>query len=52
MYPMIYKMFAKRYKIPLSKVVGGIRVKKDIKQLKREIKSYEKKHRPKDGLFF
>jgi hypothetical protein len=47
-----FKMFAKRYKIPLSKMVDGARVKKDIKQLKREIKAYEKKHKPVNGLFF
>lgn len=42
-----YKMFAKLYKIPLSK--GGKR--KPIKQLQVEIREYETKHKPENGLY-
>ena len=47
-----YIFFAKKHKIPLSKVIDGNREKKTIPQLKGEIKSFEKKNKVTDGLYY
>lgn len=47
-----YKTFAKLYKIKLSKVVDGIRIKKPMSELQKEIYTYEKYNKIKNGLYF
>jgi len=47
-----YKQFAKQYKIRLSKVVNGKRIKKPMSELQHEIYNYEKNNNINKGLYF
>ena len=47
-----YRMFARRYKIKLTKLVRGVRKYRTSKELKKDIYAYEKKNRPKNGMYW
>ena len=47
-----YRLFCKKYDIKLSVVVHGKRRKKNILELRSEIKQYEKTNRITDGLYY
>ena len=51
--PLSYRMFAKKYKIRLTKVIKGVRKYRTSKELKKDIFAYEKKNRPVlNGMYF
>ncbi len=50
--PLTYRMFARRYGIKLTKMANGSRKYRTSKELKKDIYNYEKKHKPKDGMYW
>ena len=47
-----YFAFCKKYGIKKTEVINGKRKRKDILQLRNEIKTYEKTNRVTDGLYY
>ena len=47
-----YLAFCKKYKIKVTEVVNGKRRKKNILELRSEIKQYEKTNGVTDGLYY
>lgn len=49
---MTYKTYATRYGIKLTRKVFGVRRRKSMRDLSREIKNYEKNHKVRNGLYY
>jgi len=47
-----YKQFAKKYKIKLTKVIDGKRIKKSFYDFQQEIYKFEDENNIKNGLYF
>ena len=50
--PLSYRMYAKRYGIRLTKMEGNTRKYRRSKEFKNDIYYYEKRNRPKNGMYF
>jgi hypothetical protein len=47
-----YRMFARKYKIKLTKRINNKQVRRTPAELKKDIYNYEKKYKPANGMYF